>query len=85
MDSEVLIVGGLLGFYLLVNIFLVPFQIRYLEAKAKQKEKQKDVNKRHDEQSFEESQLEYNQQAGIFFPSLLVASVMLYIKKRKRQ
>lgn len=85
MDSGFLIVSVLVGIYLIVNICLVPMQMRYLRAKREEKAKEPDVNKRHENQSFEEAQLEYNQQAGILFPSLLMASLVLYLKERKHQ
>lgn len=85
MDSGFLIVSVLVSIYLIVNICLVPMQMRYLRSKREEKVKELDVNKRHENQSFEQSQLEYNQQAGILFPSLLMASLVLYLKERKHQ
>jgi len=83
LSTSTIIVLSLVSFYVLAVLALVPSQINYLRAKQKERELQPDVNKRFEQKSFEELQLEYHQISGIFMPSVLIASVILKLKPTK--
>lgn len=80
------------GIFLVINLPLVPFNIRYLrDVKAERERiemvtgKPFDVNDDHDRKSFERTQLELNQQGGLFFMAMWIAGGIIWYQDRKKK
>lgn len=80
------------GIFLVINLLLVPFQIRYLrEVKAERERYERetgkpfDINEYNESKSFERSQMEFNQQGGLFFLSMWIAGAIIWYQDRKEK
>ena len=80
------------GIFLVINLPLVPFNIRYLRDVKDEREriemetgKPFDVNDDHDRKSFERTQLELNQQGGLFFMAMWIAGGIIWYQDRKKK
>lgn len=80
------------GIFLVINLPLVPFQIRYLREMKYERERYEretgksfDINEYNESKSFERSQMEFNQQGGLFFLSMWIAGAIIWYQDRKEK